>query len=254
METCPSLIKLQARDRQILDLLRDQGFATFEQLHKTYFPSKDICARRLKMLERSGYIEQQTLKEAVNGSMAKSYFPYLLATPINPRIKLYKLSKEYRKIHSETNRLLKLDLVLHQTMLTDVRLFLDERLKGVRFCLSDPQIKRLSPLVSGRPYEMTPDISVEHKDFTMAVELERTTKSLNRYLERFSFFRDSIYHPVLYVYVNESTLPSILKYAGVHRKFGFAHYTRLDQVLTTAWGYLTFEEWVKKTVEIKSKK
>lgn len=244
----PNII-LQPRDRQILDLLRDQGFASFDQINSRFFNSR-WATERLDLLVKNNFLVRKTLAEWFQSSMPKGYFPYILGTNLSPKMKIYALSPYYRKQLSETNRIIKIDLILHQIMLNDIRFFLEDKLPESHFFLSDPQIKILSDMKSGRPFEMTPDISIEHPDFTMAVELERTVKSVGRYASRFSFYRNSIYNPVLYVYVKEESLDQMKKFAGIHRRFGFAHYLRPNMILTKAWGYLPFLEWIEKIKSI----
>ena len=244
---------LQPRDRQILDLLRDQGFASFEQLCQRFFPNRKRCSKRLILLVQHNYITSKALKDYLGGTGMKGFFPYLLGLGINGNSKLYFLAPLYRKTVPETNRLLKPDLCLHQLMLNSVRFFLEDQMAEARFFLSDPQVQILSDFQLGRRKEFTPDISVEHKDYIMAVELERTVKSKNRYASRFWYYKDSTYTHVLYFYVNEAHLNTILKQAGPSRKFGFAHYLRPNQVLSKAWGYLDVNEWIDKVQSIQAR-
>lgn len=246
-------IVLQDRDRKILDLLRDQGFVSFEQILEKFFPNKFSCSKRLKLLEKNQYLQSKTLKEYFQNENNKGFFPHLLGLGLKGHSKIYFLSRCYRKIIPETNRLLKTDLCIHQLILNNVRFFLEDNVKDARFLLSDPQVKILSEFQLGRRKEFTPDISVEHKNYIMAVELERTIKSKNRYLARFWYYKDSTYSHVLYYYVNESHLSMLLKQAGSARKFGFAHYLRPHQVLSKAWGYLELNEWIEKVQSIRSK-
>lgn len=244
---------LQERDRNILDLLRDQGFATFGQVCTRYFPNVKICSKRLRLLEEHKYITSYKIGDYFTSQRSKGFFPHMLGLGIRSQTQIYQLSRSYRKLVSETNRLLKPDLVLHQLILNDVRFFLEDSISDCRFMLNDPQIKTLSNFSSGRRKEFTPDISIENSDYIIAVELERTVKSLNRYSSRFWFYKDSIYSHVLYYYVNETHLKMIMKQAGQSRKIGFAHYLRPNQVLTVAWGYLTLSEWIAKVQSIKAK-
>ena len=244
-------IVLQPRDKKVLDLLRDQGFASFEQLRERYFPNIKRCSKRLRLMEKHNYLKSYTLKEYFAKQDSKGFFPHLLALGLKGGSKIYILSTTYRKLIPETNRLLKPDLCLHQLILNRVRFFLEDSIADARFMLSDPQIKVLSDFSSGRRKEFTPDISVESSRYIIAVELERTVKSNNRYASRFWFYKDSVYTHVLYYYVNEAHLKMIMKQSGQMRKVGFAHYLRPDQILTKAWGYLSLYEWIEKVSSIK---
>lgn len=245
---------LQERDQQILGLLRDQGFVTFDQILRRFFPNKFACSRRLNSLLKNGYLKSTTIRDFFLKNNKKGFFPHLLALGVKGTTKLYYLDSGYRKIIPETNRLLKPDLCLHQLILNDVRFFIEDTLVNTRFLLSDPQVKILSGLQFGRRVEFTPDISVESAKYIIAVELERTAKSLNRYRARFWYYKDSVYTHVLYFYINEAHLKMLLKQAGTSRKFGFAHYLRPNQVLSKAWGYLELQEWIAKVESIQSKR
>jgi len=247
-------IVLQERDKQILDLLRDQGFVSFEQLLNRHFKSANACSKRLLLLQNNDYIKSKTIKEYFQNNKTKGFFPHQLSLGLKGQSKIYFLSTSYRKLVCETNRLLKPDLCIHQLLLNEIRFFLESEIKDARFLLNDPQLKILSEHQLARRKEFTPDISIEHHGYTMAVELERTQKSANRYSSRFWYYRDSVYTHVIYYYVNEAHLRILLRYAGQARKFGFAHYLRPNQVLSKAWGYMTINEWISKVTSIQPKK
>lgn len=244
---------LQDRDRKILHLLRDQGFASFEQIQERFFPTVKKCSQRMILLEKSSYVVSRRIKDYLSQEESKGFFPHLLGLGINGNAKIYFLSTPYRKLISETNRLLKPDLCLHQLLLNKIKFYLEDNISDARFLLSDPQVKILSEFQSGRRKEFTPDISVEHTNYIMAVELERTIKSKNRYLARFWYYKDSTYTHVLYYYVNKAHLSMLLKQAGTARKFGFAHYLRPNQILSKAWGYLELREWMDKVQSTRTK-
>lgn len=237
-------VRLQERDLAITDLLRAQGFATFDQLQSLYFPSKKICSRRLGALEDAGYISSKTASEIFRGK--KDFTPYILGLNLHPLTRIYSLSQIYRKQVADTNRLLKTHLCLHQLLLNDVRESLKSELRDYKLTLNDPDLKNWSLIDAGRRKEFTPDLSFEAANFTLAIELERTMKSLNRYMERFGFYQTSSYSHVLYVYVNEGHLSSLLKYAGSSRMFAFSHYLKPSEVFSNTWGYMPLNDWVAK--------
>ena len=238
-------IILQERDYRILDFLRSQGFATFWQLQTLFFKSEDSCGLRLRALARGKYLESTTanlfFKEA-----GKRFSSILLGLNIHPLTKIYTLSSVFRRQVSETNRLLKYDLCLHQLMLNDVRINLDHHITGYRLVLNDPQLKTWSIIDPGRRHEFTPDLSYESKNYSIAIELERTVKSLRRYMDRFGYYQSSVYTHVLYVYTAESHLATLLKYAGNSRRFAFAHYLKPNEVFSNVWGHMEINDWIKK--------
>lgn len=238
-------IILQERDYRILDFLRSQGFATFGQLQGLFFCGKKSCSLRLRSLEVNNYVRATTSSEFFKGTGIK-YSPLLMGLNIHPLTKIYTLSSVFRRQVSETNRLLKYDLCLHQLMLNDVRINLDHHITGYRLVLNDPQLKTWSIIDPGRRHEFTPDLSYESKNYSIAIELERTVKSLRRYMDRFGYYQSSVYTHVLYVYTAESHLATLLKYAGNSRRFAFAHYLKPNEVFSNVWGHMEINDWIKK--------
>ncbi len=209
-----------------------------------FFSSKVSCSKRLIALQASGYLSSQTALEVFKGK--KEFVPMILGLNVHPLTKIYSLSKVFRRQVPETNRLLKQHLVLHQLLLNDVRFKLKYHIEDYKVLLNDPQLKTWSLIDIGRRKEFTPDLSFEFEKHSMAIELERTLKSLNRYMERFAYFQTSSYTHVHYIYVNEGHLSTLLKYAGSSRIFGFSHYLNPTEVFSNAWGYMPLNDWIEK--------
>lgn len=237
-------VRLQPRDIEITSFLRAQGYATFEQLQSMFFRSKVSCSKRLVALQASGYINSQNATDIFKGK--KEFTPMILGLNVHPLTKIYSLSQLFRKQVPETNRLLKQHLVMHQLLLNHVRFQLKGHVEDYNLLLNDPQMKTWSLIDVGRRKEFTPDLSFEFDNHSMAIELERTLKSLNRYMERFAYFQTSCYTHVHYIYVNEGHLPTLLKYAGSSRMFGFSHYLNPTEVFSNTWGYMRLNDWVTK--------
>jgi hypothetical protein len=237
-------IRLQTRDIEITSFLRAQGFATFEQLQNMFFRSKVSCSKRLVALQAAGYISSQNATDVFKGK--KDFTPMVLGLNIHPLTKIYSLSQTFRRQVPETNRLLKQHLVMHQLLLNHVRFKLKDQVEDYNLLLNDPQLKTWSLIDLGRRKEFTPDLSFEFDGHSLAIELERTLKSLNRYMERFAYFQTSSYTHVHYIYVNEGHLPTLIKYAGSSRIFGFSHYLNPTEVFSNAWGYMRLNDWVAK--------
>lgn len=245
-------IVLQPRDREIIEFLRDQGVASVEQLNTSFFKNHTTCSLRLRKLEKAQIITLHKVRDyLLKDRLNKRFFPIISNINIHSQSKVVTLSDQYLKLVSNTKSLLGSSLLIHQLLLNDIRIFLGETLQGVDFFLNDPQLQVLSDLQPGRLKEFTPDLSIEQNSMKIAIELERTIKAQNRYHARFSYYRDSVYTHVIYYYLDESHLKMIQEAAGQNRKFGFAHYTRPNQVLSKAWGYLTLNEWISKVNSIK---
>lgn len=243
-------IRLQVRDRDLTNFLRAQGYATFDQLKDLFFPSVDSCSKRLRALEATDYIQSRTAIQFFRGN--KVFTPLLLGLNIHPLTKIYSLSKTYRRQVPETNRLLKYHMCLHQLLLNDARSKLTSLMLGEDLVLNDPDLKLWSIVDSGRRKEFTPDLTFELKEGALAIELERTLKSENRYAERLGFFQHSSYSHVLYLYCNENHLPTLLRYAGSTRKIAFAHYLDPQRVFSNTWGHMPLVAWINKVTSVKS--
>lgn len=202
------------------------------------------CSKRLSALEKAGYISSTSAEDFFKGN--RQFTPFLLGINLHPLTKIYQLSSTYRRLVPETNRLLKYHLCLHQLILNDVRTKLAEDLSSYKMILNDPQLKTWSMIDPGRRKEFTPDLSYEMETSILAVEVERTLKSDCRYSERFGYFQSSNYSHVLYVYVNEAHLPTLLSHSGTARQFAFSHYLNPTLVFSNTWGHMHLNEWIKK--------
>lgn len=245
------VVVLQKRDQALLNLLKEQGFATYEQLRRRFFPSKSRCSKRICKLKSAGYIEDISVLDVFFGKdsqVVPYYFPYILGLNINKKTRILRLTKEYKRQFSNTNSLLKRHICIHQLMLNEVRFFLEDNLKGIM--LNDPKVKVLSHIDAGYRKEFVPDLSIESKNAKIAIELERTVKSKNRYSSKFYYYMDSIYTHVLYYYIDEKQLKTLVDYAGSSRKFGFSHYKEPNLVLSNTWGYLSLNDFITKVNSI----
>jgi len=238
---------LTDRDRKIILLLKEQGFATFEQIRNNFFPDKTTASRRLKHLEAFLYIRSELAKNYLAANdKSTSYFPYLMSLGIHPKTKIYYLNSIFRKQFPETNRLLKKDLCLHQIMLNEIRFSLEKTFPDEKLVLNDPDHKLLSEIDLTKRKEFTPDLMILNKKYSIAVELERTAKGMNRYQKKFWYYEDSSFTHVLYFYVNEGHLKALRSYAGLSRKFAFSHYYKPNLVISNTFGHMELIDWVTK--------
>ncbi|MFZ3229925.1 MAG: hypothetical protein WA160_06960 [Pseudobdellovibrio sp.] len=245
---------LTDRDNRILLLLREQGFVTFQQILARFFKQQSNCSARLIELEKNLYITSIKAVDYLNDKNPNSiYFPYLLSLGITPKTKIYYLHQCYRRQFSETNRLLKKDLCLHQLLLNDVRFYIEDTFKDERIILNDPESKILADIDMTKRKEFTPDLTILSKKFSLAIELERTIKGQNRYMNRFWYYEDSSYTHILYFYVNESHLKSLLQYAGTSYQFGFAHYKQPQKIISNVFGFMHLKDWINKVSDIERK-
>lgn len=246
-------INMLPRDWELLEFLEEQGFASFQQLNRRFFSSKNsTCSMRLKKLENNQYISQKILFDFFRNNtseLKQGYFPHLLNLNIKPNQKIYFVNRGYSKGYGKSRKLFKPSMVLHQLMLNEVRDFLDDELV-YKILLNDPKIQILSSIQLGRHHQIVPDLCYEHDKIRVAIELERTAKGMTRYFKRFSYFRDSIYSHVIYYYANENQLQNLLKRAGSTRKFAFAHYKFPNELYSNVFGPLRLNDFIHKTTGV----
>jgi Cft2 family RNA processing exonuclease len=240
------------RDWELLAFIEEQGFASFSQICRRFFSDKKSnCSKRLDKLQFFRYLGSKKLfdffRSGKTNQVKQGYFPHLLNLNISPRQKIYFIHREYARGFGKSSKLFKSSMVLHQLIMNELRVFLDEEIAH-KMLFNDPKLQILSSIQSGRNKEIVPDLSYEYNKVKIAVELERTPKGMIRYFERFSFFRDSIYTHIIYYYTDERQLKNLLKRAGNSPKFAFAHYQFPDELYSPAFGPINLNDFIHKSL------
>ena len=66
-------MRLTDRDYEIINFIMDNNGATIEQLHKMFFPSYNMCSKRMKKIADNGAI-----KECMHPILNKKVFYYII--------------------------------------------------------------------------------------------------------------------------------------------------------------------------------
>ena len=244
-------IRMLPRDWELLSFIEEQGFVSFDQILKRFFKNQPTCSMRLQKLCYFKYLDRKKLADffqsSRKGGVRQGYFPHLLNLNIKPNHQIYFIHREYAKGYGKSSKLFKPSMILHQLIMNDLRVFLDEEIAH-KILLNDPKLQIVSSIQFGRNKEIVPDLSYEYNKVKIAIELERTPKGMVRYFERFSFFRDSIYTHVIYYYTDECQLKNLLKRAGHSTKFAFAHYKFPDELYSNTFGPLSLNDFLHKSL------
>lgn len=252
-ETQPAYkeIRMLPRDWELLNFLEEQGFATAQQLEKRFFNDQSTCSKRLKKLEHFGYIHKKRILDFFttkkHDNIRHGYFPHILNLNIKPNQCVYFIDRKYALGFGKSGQLFKPSMILHQLILNDIRDFLEKNVVH-KLVLNDPKVKILSNIYLGNGSDTVPDLSIEYDHVKIAVEVERTPKGNIRYFKRFGNFRDSKYTHVIYYYTDEPQLKQLLRYAGVSKKFAFAHYRTPNELYSNVYGVLNTNTFIHKVL------
>lgn len=188
-------------------------------------------------------IEERLFKNLYGKRKEGQCFPHLLHMKLGPESKLYTLSKAMRGLLPEYDNVFKNDILLHQLYLGECRSFYSKRICHDQL-FSEYELKIFAGLIQDRNADIEPDLSLESKGVRVAIELERTKKEKARYFSKFYDYYDSSYTHVLYVFMNQRTLSSVLGYTKIYRKIGFSLFDNLSEVYSPNYGKLSLEEWI----------
>lgn len=238
-------MNLSNRDLNILEYIKDQGYVTNSMLKETFFSSDRDYRRRIGQLQKAGFIDRKLLKTYFESSSEKYFFPHLLPLGVNLNTQIVSLSGRMRRLYPDYNLVFKKDILLHQLYLGKVRNHFANVVQH-DFIFSEYEIKTFSNLVVDRNKEINPDLSFESKTMRLAVEMERTKKTFDRYYSKFYNFYDSSYTHVLYIFIDHKSLNSVMGLTKIYRKIGYMLYQNLDEVYSPVYGKLKFNEWFEK--------
>jgi hypothetical protein len=243
------MIQLTPRDIRIVNFLRDQGFATYDDLRIRFFGKKSVTSRRLRILSDNGIIKAQNIYEIFGLDRNTRYFPYLVQLKINPKHRIFTLGESMLRSLNFGKTMQRKDMVFHQLFLNHVLYFVEKAFPGA-VVVTEQMINALSMNEPGRKKEIAPDMAVEFEKngyrFKIAVELERTIKDRNRYLQKSDHLDRSIYTHVWYVGLSDKSLKTLQSKMVARRKYGFSHISNLERVLSPDLGILSFMGWLEK--------
>lgn len=236
---------LSDRDLRLLEYIKDQGYVTYQQAYESFFEHKSDFSRRLKQLSMAGALEIKPLKDYFDLSSQSQYFPYILPLGVKKNTQVLTLSKRLRRLYPNYDTIFKKDILLHQLYVGKIRNHYAKKIEN-SLVLSEYELHTFSRHLVDMNRDIHPDLAFKKDEVNLAVEMERTTKSFDRYFTKFVHFHDSCYSHVLYVFPDQKSLVSVMKLARIYRKIGFALITNLNEVHSPLYGKLLFEDWLER--------
>ena len=226
---------LTKRDKLIIEILQNQDFCFYKDVCKNFFPSKTSACNRLNKLKEGGYLQIEEIKPSDINKVLDS--PSLGLA--GKQLKIISLSNKGRLAKRKTSPLKK----THQILLFSVRKRLEKFLE--KEAVFENQIRELRQTLHNGKYEPFPDFFIKGEGYKLAVELELSLKSQNRYFQKMIDYRNSRFTHVLYIATHIKTLP---KLSGTfrHRKYiAVSHYSNVEQVISHRYGRQSLNEWLK---------
>lgn len=246
------MIQLTPRDLGIVNFLRDQGFATYDDLRLRFFGKKSVTSRRLQILCKEGIIRSQNIYEVFGMDRNTLYFPYLVQLKISPKHRIYTLGVTMLRSLNFGKTMQRKNMVFHQLFLNHVLYFVEKHLPG-SIVMTEQMINAISTSQPGRKREIAPDMTVEFErgkqKIRIAIELERTIKDRARYLQKSDHLDRSIYSHVWYIGLTDKSVKTLQAKMLARRKYGFSHISTLHNVLSPELGLRSFEEWLSIVAE-----
>lgn len=237
------MIELTKRDLLLVEFLANQGFATFSQIQKHYFPDKHSTSRRLSILTEHKIVKKQSINDIFDHS--GRYFPVILQMKISPKQSIYSLGDAMTRTHAKALSMQKANMLLHQLFLNNVLMFIKKEFPSDVNILTEQEIKEQAADNLGRK-KLAPDLSVEMGRTKIAVELERTIKSKTRYQNKIYQFDRTIYSHIWFVVLNDKHLRLLRKKIPSDYKYGFSHIRDLETVISREFGTFNIMDWVDK--------
>ena len=237
------MIELTKRDLKLIEFLANQGFATFAQIQKHYFPDKYSTSRRLGILNENKIVKKQSINDIFKQS--GRFFPCLLQMKISSKQSIYSLGDVMIRTHAKSLSMQKANMLLHQLFLNNVLMFIKGEFPNDVKILTEQEIKEQATDNFGRK-KLAPDLSVEMGRTKIAVELERTIKSKTRYQNKIYQFDRTIYSHVWFIVLDDKHLGLLRKKIPSDYKYGFSHIKDLNTVISREFGTLDLLDWVTK--------
>lgn len=234
-------MKLNERDKAIMNHIRKQDFCFYKDILKEFFPSYASGSRRLNKLKKYGYLKIETLKK---GSLLKVLDKRSLDF-VEGRSKIIYLYKSHLS-NFEYIRLSR-SKISHQVLLFSLK----EQLEKILLVpgVFENEIKENRYTLESGDHEPYPDIYFKGKTFKLAVELELNIKSQNRYDLKIIDYSNSSFSHVLYVVGSLKKKDKLLEYFAYKDGIGISHYGEPETVFSYSFGKTSLWEWLKKEQE-----
>ena len=230
------MARLVERDFQIIDFLKESGWALSSQVSQRFFEgSRHACANRMRVLTQEGIIETLSLSAFKNKYWHERALLNLFCN-LNGRTRVHRLSENLRRALGKRHQRAASDFMLaHQVLLNSVR----ERLEGVfpEAHVTGEATESVRVQQLGGIAQDTPDLVLTFNGITLCLELERKAR---RGLGAFNFayedrFENLVvcYDLVLYVVQEEDHLSPLMKKAIGLSRVGFCSIMNLDEIFSS---------------------
>ena len=242
-----SLARLTYRDLNVLSYLRAQGVATAEQLTQRFFPNSNAFFQRMAVLAQNGHVEGVKLRDHLNAvpSKFRDFSTVLGRSPgIRYKMSVYRLGRIYKKKNDHATEINTPIFWQHQIYLNDIRSFLEMKITGKGFFVTDPEIRREWARYKGGADEPIPDLVWRSGDREFAFEFERTNKGDTRYFARLVNLNKSRYVKVVYFAASDSIYSTLVSAAAAFPKIAVAHSSDPEKVFNRLVGVTTISEFL----------
>ena len=242
-----SLARLTYRDLDVLSYLREQGVATAEQLTQRFFPNSNAFYLRMSTLKRNGHVEGVKLRDYLDTvpSKFRNFSAELGKSPDHRfTMAVYRLGRIYKKKNDHATEINTPIFWQHQIYLNDIRSFLEKKLTGDGFFVTDPEIRREWARYGGGADEPIPDLVWRSGGREFAFEFERTNKGDTRYFARLVNLNKSRYAKVVYFAASDSIYSTIVGAAAAFPKIAVAHSSDPGKVFNRLIGVTTISKFL----------
>lgn len=235
-------IILQKRDRDILNFLRNNGFATFSQLRTKFFVSDSTASMRLNALVRANVISKAKFCDLLKEHQNSNFIPGIIEIAINSNAIVFRLSSIFQDSFTHSSKVSDFRMLVHQLILNEISIYFERQMPGSKAIVDLETWQKLSSIGNSQP--LLPDLIVESNENRIAVELERTTKSKIEYITRMTRYSQSNFTHVLFYYTNDRQLELFMSVVGPFRKIGFVNYFDCEHVFSKYFGKISLQEFL----------
>ena len=218
-------------DCKVLNFIKGSGFATVEQIQSLFFKGREPMTRKkLSILQRQGLIKSMFFIELVD---KRTLIPA-------PCLQLRR-KKIYFSGNKEALLKRKRNILIHQILLNASLV----RLKNL---LSEHEVlfhADLSRLNSG----ITPDACLRSKDFLIAIELERSPKTISEYFKKANLYKNSTYTHVIYIALNKATKKSVYECFRGNPNTAIFLYDKSFKIYSIHREVMDLKDWISFTLK-----
>ena len=230
------------RDKQIIDLLQEQGFCFYKDITKKFFPSEVAACNRLKKLSLKGWITIEPIHSTNLSSIIDDNCSLHL---MGQNKKIVRLNDKHKIIKRKVSR----RKIKNQLVLLSLKERLENFLSQVAVFKHEVKVK---PTFYNGDYEPLPDFYLKGENYKLAVELDLHLKRNSRYNLKIAEYGKSSFTHVLYFVTNAKKMNSLIRDFSYRQYVGIAHYSNEQEIFCYRYGRVTLDDWLKKRVKLSS--